>query len=137
MRMSYPVLKIEGIGPKYAKKLNAIGVATTAKLLDRAKDPKGRKQLAADSDIDDGLILKWANMSDLMRIKGVGEEYSELLEVAGVDTVKELRNRKPENLHAKMVEVNAAKKLVRVLPSPNKVKSWVDQAKSLPPMMKY
>jgi len=135
--MSYPVLKIEGIGPKYAKMLNKVGVMTTAKLLDRAKDPKGRKQLAADSGIDATYILKWANMSDLMRIKGVGEEYSELLEVAGVDTVKELRNRKPENLHAKMVEVNSAKKLVRALPSPNKVKSWVEQAKELPPMMKY
>lgn len=135
--MSYPVLKIEGIGPKYAKMLNKVGVTTTARLLERAKDPKGRKQLAEDSGIDATYILKWANMSDLMRIKGVGEEYSELLEVAGVDTVKELRNRKPENLHAKMVEVNAAKKLVRALPSPNKVISWVEQAKSLPPMMKY
>jgi predicted flap endonuclease-1-like 5' DNA nuclease len=135
--MSYPVLKIEGIGKKYAKMLDKVGVKTTGRLLDRAKDPKGRKQLAADSGIDETYILKWANMSDLMRIKGVGEEYSELLEVAGVDTVKELRNRKPENLHAKMVEVNAAKKLVRALPSPNKVKDWVTQAKSLPPMMKY
>lgn len=135
--MSYPVLKIEGIGPKYAKMLNKVGVTTTAGLLDRAKDPKGRKQLAEDSGIDATYILKWANMSDLMRIKGVGEEYSELLEVAGVDTVKELRNRKPENLHAKMVEVNAVKKLVRALPSANKVTSWVEQAKSLPPIMKY
>lgn len=135
--MSYPVLKIEGIGPKYAKKLKDVGVATTATLLERAKDPKGRKQLAAESGIDETYILKWANMSDLMRIKGVGEEYSELLEVAGVDTVKELRNRRPDNLHAKMAEVNAAKKLVRVLPSPNKVASWVEQAKSLPPVMKY
>ncbi len=135
--MSYPVLKIEGIGPKYAKKLNAIGVRTTGRLLDRAKDPKGRKHLAAEAGIDETLILKWANMSDLMRVKGVGEEYSELLERAGVDTVKELRNRRPDNLHAKMVEVNAAKKLVRALPSPNKVKSWVEQAKSLPPIMKY
>jgi len=135
--MSYPVLKIEGIGPKYAKKLNAIGVMTTARLLDRAKDPKGRKQLAADAGIDETLILKWANMSDLMRIKGVGEEYSELLERAGVDTVKELRHRRPDNLHAAMTEVNAAKKLVRALPGPNKVKSWVEQAKSLPPVMKY
>lgn len=135
--MSYPVLKIEGIGPKYAKKLNAVGVRSTGRLLERAKDPKGRGQLAADSGIDETLILKWANMSDLMRVKGIGEEYSELLEVAGVDTIKELRNRRPDNLHAKMAEVNAARKLVRVLPSLNKVKSWVDQAKALPPALKY
>lgn len=135
--MSYPVLKIEGIGPKYAKKLNAVGVRSTGRLLERAKDPKGRSQLAADSGIDETLILKWANMSDLMRVKGIGEEYSELLEVAGVDTIKELRNRRPDNLHAKMAEVNAARKLVRVLPSLNKVKSWVDQAKALPPALKY
>ncbi len=135
--MSYPVIKIEGIGPKYAKMLQDAGVSTTARLLDRAKNPKGRKELAAESGIDETYILKWANMADLMRIKGVGEEYSELLEVAGVDTVKELRNRRPDNLHAKMAEVNATRKLVRALPSPKKVEDWVAQAKSLPPVMTY
>ncbi|MEJ8571357.1 DUF4332 domain-containing protein [Microbaculum marinum] len=135
--MSYPVLKIEGIGKKYAKMLDKAGVRTTGKLHDRARDPKGRKQLAAESGIDETYILKWANMSDLMRIKGVGEEYSELLEVAGVDTIKELRNRRPENLYARMVEVNDVKKLVRALPGESKVRDWVAQAKGLSPVMKY
>ena len=85
--MSYPIATIEGIGPVYADKLKKAGIRTTAALLARAKDPKGRKEVAAAADIDDGLILKWANMADLMRIKGVGEEYSELLEAAGVDSV--------------------------------------------------
>lgn len=135
--MSYPILKIEGIGPANAKKLQKAGVLTTARLLERAKDPKGRRQLAADSGVEEKVLLKWANMADLMRIKGVGEEYSELLEAAGVDTVKELKNRKAANLHDRMVEVNAARKLVRVMPGEAKVTSWVEQAKSLPAMMTY
>jgi len=135
--MSYPIEKIEGIGPTYAGKLGAVGIANTGQLLDRAKDPKGRRTLAEEAGIDGTYILKWANMADLMRIKGVGEEYSELLEVAGVDTVKELRTRNPENLHAKMTEINAEKKLVRVLPGADTVGDWVAQAKDLPPVMTY
>ena len=135
--MSYPVLKIEGIGPKYAKKLNAIGVATTAKLLDRAKDPKGRKQLAAESDIDDGLILKWANMSDLMRIKGVAGQWAELLLASGVDTVKELRNRNAANLAKKMEEVNAEKNLTNGEISEKRVTAWVEEAKGMDPILSY
>ena len=135
--MSYPIATIEGVGPAYAEKLKAAGIKTTEALLERAKDPKGRKAVAEETGIDESRILKWANMSDLMRIKGVGEEYSELLEAAGVDTVKELRNRKPANLHAKMVEVNEAKKLVRALPTEKAVESWVEQAKGLPPTMTY
>lgn len=135
--MSYPIATIEGVGPAFAEKLKAAGIKTTEALLERAKDPKGRKAVAEETGIDESRILKWANMSDLMRIKGVGEEYSELLEAAGVDTVKELRNRKPANLHAKMVEVNEAKKLVRALPTEKAVESWVEQAKGLPPTMTY
>ena len=135
--MSYSIIKIEGIGPTYGAKLKTIGIATTGKLLDLAKDPKGRKSVAADSGIDETLILKWTNMADLMRIKGVGEEYSELLEAAGVDTVKELRNRNPQNLHKAMVEANEKRKMVRLLPSEKAVVSWVAQAKELPPMMTY
>ncbi|MEM9206321.1 MAG: DUF4332 domain-containing protein [Pseudomonadota bacterium] len=135
--MSYSIIDIEGIGPKYAEKLRGIGIKTTGALLDRAKDPKGRKAVASESGLDEKQILKWANMADLMRIKGVGEEYSELLEAAGVDTVKELRNRRPDNLHAKMVEVNADKKLVRQTPGMASVEKWVAQAKELPPMMTY
>lgn len=135
--MSYSIDEIEGIGPVYAGKLQAIGIRTTDAYLERAKDPKGRKALAEETGIDDKRILRWANMADLMRISGVGEEYSELLEAAGVDTVKELKHRVPANLHAKMKEVNEAKKLVRQLPSESAVEKWVEQAKSLPPTMTY
>lgn len=135
--MSYPLIKLEGIGPTYAEKLKKAGVSRTAAYLERAKDPKGRKALAAETGIDEDRILKWANLADLMRIKGVGEEFSELLEAAGVDTVKELKGRKPENLHARMVEVNTDRKLVRQLPSAKSVAGWVDQAKSLPPVLSY
>ncbi|WP_407048108.1 DUF4332 domain-containing protein [Methyloraptor flagellatus] len=137
MSTSYPIETIEGVGPAYAAKLSAAGLTTTAALLEAAKDPKGRKAVAEKTGIDESRILKWANMCDLMRIKGVGEEYSELLEAAGVDTVKELKHRKPENLHAKMVEVNEAKKLVRQTPSLKAVTDWIEQAKELPPTMTY
>ncbi|MER2605256.1 MAG: DUF4332 domain-containing protein [Siculibacillus sp.] len=131
------IATIEGIGPVFAEKLTAAGAKTVEGFLEMAKDPKGRKALAEATGIDDGKILKWANKADLMRIKGVGEEYSDLLEAAGVDTVKELKHRKPENLHAKMEEVNAEKKLVRQTPSLKSVGDWVEQAKVLPAMLTY
>jgi predicted flap endonuclease-1-like 5' DNA nuclease len=134
---TYTITKIEGIGKVQGETLQKAGIKTTAALLDRAKDPKGRKALAAETGIDESRVLKWANMADLMRIRGVGEEYSELLEAAGVDTVKELKTRKPENLHAKMLEVNAARKLVRQPPSAKAVAKWVAEAGTLPPMMTY
>lgn len=135
--MSYSISEIEGIGPVYTEKLGAVGINTTEAYLERAKDPKGRKALAEETGIEASRILKWANMADLMRISGVGEEYSELLEAAGVDTVKELKHRKPENLAAKMAEVNETKKLVRQVPGESQVTKWVEQAKELPPMMTY
>ena len=134
---SYSIETIEGIGPAFGAKLKTAGITTTGALLKAGADPKGRKALAEKTGIDEAKIRDWCNMADLMRIKGVGEEYSELLEKAGVDTVKELRNRKADNLHAKMAEVNAAKKLVRQLPSLKQVESWVAQAKELPPTMTY
>ncbi|MDX5360567.1 MAG: DUF4332 domain-containing protein [Alphaproteobacteria bacterium] len=134
---SYSIETIEGIGPAFGAKLKTAGITTTGALLKAGADPKGRKALAEKTGIDEAKIRDWCNMADLMRIKGVGEEYSELLEAAGVDTVKELRNRKADNLHAKMAEVNAAKKLVRQLPSLKQVESWVAQAKELPPTMTY
>ena len=133
----YPISKIEGIGPTYAEKLKAVDVTSTDKLLERAKGPKDRKALAEASGIDETRILKWANMADLMRISGVGEEYSELLEAAGVDTVKELKNRRADNLTAKMAEVNETRKLVRQVPSQSQVEKWVAQAKDLPPILTY
>jgi predicted flap endonuclease-1-like 5' DNA nuclease len=135
--MSYSIDEIEGIGPAYAEKLKAVGIKTTEAYLERAKDPKGRKALAEETGIDASRILKWANMADLMRISGVGEEYSELLEAAGVDTVKELKHRNAANLAAKMKEVNEDKKLVRQVPGEASVEKWVEQAKALPPMMTY
>ena len=131
------IATIEGIGPVFAEKLTAAGVKTVEGLLEAAKDPKGRKTLAEASGIDEKRILNWANKADLMRIKGVGEEYSDLLEAPGVDTVKELKHRKPENLLAKMTEVNEAKKLVRALPTLKAVTDWVEQAKVLPAVMTY
>lgn len=135
--MSYPIIDIEGIGPKFTKMLKKVGVSQTKHLLARGASKKGRKDLAAESGCSEALVLKWTNMADLMRIRGVAEEYSELLEAAGVDTVKELRNRKSENLHEKMAEVNAKKKLVRQLPGPKQVAAWVQHAKKLKPVMTY
>jgi predicted flap endonuclease-1-like 5' DNA nuclease len=134
---TYPIATIEGIGPKYAEKLKTAGIRTTGTLLARAKDPKGRKDVAAAAGIEETLILKWANMADLMRIKGVGEEYSELLEAAGVDTVKELRTRNATNLTKAIVEANAKHKMVRLLPSEKAVTKWVAHAKELAPVMTY
>ena len=135
--MGYQIIDIEAIGPTFTKKLKAIGVNRTDQLLERGASPKGRKALAAESGIDEGKILKWCNMADLMRIKGVAEEYSELLEAAGVDTVKELRNRKPENLAQSLKEANAKKKLVRLVPGLKSVAKWVAEAKTLKPVMTY
>lgn len=135
--MSYAIDKIEGVGAKSAEVLRKNGITRTHHLLERGATPKGRKEVAKLTGMKERDILKWANMCDLMRIKGVGEEYSELLEAAGVDTVKELRNRKPANLHKAMVEANEKKKLVRQLPSPQQVERWVKHAKDLDPVMSY
>jgi len=131
------IIDIEGIGPVYKKKLKAAGIATTEKLLEVGGTPKGRKELAEKAGIDETLILEWVNLADLFRIKGVGSEYSDLLEEAGVDTVVELAQRKPENLHAKIVEINAEKKLVRKLPTLKQVQDWVAQAAKLERKVHY
>ncbi|QNT75257.1 DUF4332 domain-containing protein [Dehalogenimonas etheniformans] len=131
------IVEIEGIGPKFAEKLKAIGINTVEKLLTSGASAKGRKELAEKTQISDALILEWVNRADLFRIKGVGEEFSDLLEAAGVDTVKELAQRKPENLLAKLVEVNKEKQLVRRLPYATSVADWVKQAKELPRVVEY
>jgi predicted flap endonuclease-1-like 5' DNA nuclease len=123
---------IEGIGPVYAKKLTEAGVTTVAQLLKVGAGAKGREELAEKAGVDRKLILEWVNHADLYRIKGVGQEYSDLLEEAGVDTVVELATRNPENLYAKIQEVNKAKELVRRPPSAKMVADWVMQAKDLP-----
>ncbi|MBK5107537.1 MAG: DUF4332 domain-containing protein [Anaerolineales bacterium] len=131
------LIKIEGIGEKYATKLKMIGISTTGRLLDRGRTPQGRKEIAEKSGISKTLILEWVNLADLFRIKGVGEEYSDLLEEAGVDTVVELAQRNPTNLYASVVEVNKKKKLVRKLPTEDQIKAWVKQAKKLPRIVEY
>lgn len=135
--MAYKIDEIEGIGPVNAGKLRSAGIATTDDLLDAAAAPKGRKELAEKTGFSTQVILKWANMADLLRIKGVGEEYSQLLEAAGVDTVKELKMRRADNLTAKMAEANEAKKLVRQVPSESAVGKWIEEAKSLVPKLTY
>ncbi|KAA0240605.1 MAG: DUF4332 domain-containing protein [Dehalococcoidia bacterium] len=131
------IVEVEGIGPVYAEKLKAAGVAQTDDLLQAGATPQGRKSLAQKSGIDEQMILQWVNHCDLMRIKGVGSEYADLLEAAGVDTVKELAQRRPDNLLAKVLEVNESKKLVRRTPTASMVESWVTEAKSLPGAISY
>jgi len=131
------IAKIEGIGNIYGQKLQEAGVKTVEKLLKRGSTPAGREQLAVETGISKDLILEWVNHADLWRIKGVGEEYSDLLEEAGVDTVVELAQRRPENLYAKIKEVNMAKKLVRRLPTEAQVRDWIEQAKKLPRVVSY
>ena len=131
------LIKIEGIGDKYATKLKMIGISTTETLLEKGQTPQGRQEIANKSGITKTLILEWVNLADLFRIKGVGEEYSDLLEEAGVDTVVELAQRNPSNLYKAVVEVNQKKKLVRKLPTEDQVSGWVKQAKKLPRIVKY
>ena len=123
---------IEGIGPAYAEKLQGAGISTCEALLEQGATKTGREKIAETSGISGSLVLKWVNHADLCRIKGVGGEFSELLEAAGVDTVPELAQRNADNLAAKMAEVNEEKKLTRQVPSAKTVAGWVEQAKGLP-----
>jgi predicted flap endonuclease-1-like 5' DNA nuclease len=135
--MTYSLLDIDGIGHDVAAKLKVVGIRTSDRFLEAAKDVKGRKVLARQIGVDERTILKWANLVDRMRIKGVGEEYSELLEAAGVDTVKELKYRNVGNLAKALAEANRRKRLVRVLPSEKRVKRWIESAKELPLKITY
>ena len=131
------LVKIEGIGEASAAKLEAAGVQNLEALLEKGSSKQGRKGLEEATGISGKLILRWVNMADLFRVKGIGEEYADLLEAAGVDTVPELAQRKAENLHAKMLEVNEQKKLVRSPPGLSTVESWVAHAKELPRAVNY
>ncbi len=134
---NYKIEEIEGIGPVMGEKLRAAGVKTTDALLENTKTKKQRQSLAEATGISEKLILRFANMADLFRINGVGQEFAELLEAAGVDTVPELAQRRPDNLTAKMEEVNAEKKLTRRTPSLKEVEKWVAEAKELPRALEY
>ena len=135
--MAYKIIDIEGIGPVYAEKLIAAGIDTAAKLLDKCAAPAGRKALEDETGISGKLILTWTNHADLYRVKGIGPQFAELLEAAGVDTVKELGHRNAANLAAKMLEVNDEKHLVRRVPVEIEVQRMIDQAKELPGVMTY
>jgi predicted flap endonuclease-1-like 5' DNA nuclease len=135
--MSKSIEKIEGIGPKLGEALRKAGVRTVADLLEKGADKPGRRNLASVTGINEGRILKCVNMADLFRINGVASQYAELLENAGVDTVKELKNRNAEDLATKMAEVNGEKNLVRRPPSAIVVQGWVSQAKALPARVSY
>lgn len=135
--MSYSLIQIEGIGEAYKEKLRKRGIRTTDALLERCRTPEDRKSLAGETGIAEKLILEWANLCDLMRVRGVGEEWADLLEEAGVDTVKELRHRDPENLYETMVKINDKKKLVRRVPPLVYVENWVAQSHYIEAMLEY
>ncbi len=131
------LLKIEGVGASYYRKLQDAGIKSTAALLEKGATPQGRREIAAQSGIGEPFILRWVNHTDLARIKGVGGQYAELLEAAGVDTVVELAQRNAENLHRHLAAVNEEKRLVRKLPNQSQVSNWIKQAKKLPRLINY
>lgn len=129
--------EVEGIGPAYTAKLQAAGVNSTDDFLASAGSKSGREKLAEATGISETLIRDWANMVDLMRINGVGKQFSELLEAAGVDSCPELAQRRADNLHAKLEEANAAKNLTNRVPSLSEVEKWIEQAKTLPKVVTH
>jgi len=131
------IIDVEGIGPVYAEQLAVVGVKTTDDLLERGAKPKGREDLETTTGIGHALILKWVNRVDLYRLKGVGSEYSDLLEIAGVDSPAELAHRNSANLVETMAEANAARSLVRRLPTLEEVTGWIEQSKSLPKVVEH
>jgi predicted flap endonuclease-1-like 5' DNA nuclease len=135
--MGYKIAEIEGIGPAYAEKLAAANIATTDDLLKLCCTGDGRRAVAMKTGLSESQLLEWANRADLMRVKGIGSEFADLLEAAGVDTVKELAVRNGANLVTKLKEVNAQKKLTRATPSEKVVHKWISQAKQMPPMITH
>lgn len=130
---------IEGVGPTYATKLQTAGVKSVEGLLAKGATKKGRKAIAEASGLSEKLVLEWVNRADLMRVKGVSKQYSDLLEAAGVDSVKELRRRNAANLTEAMEKANNRKKnrLVKRTPSAKVVQGWIDHAKTLDAVVKY
>ena len=137
MSTSYPITKLDGISLDIAAIFKSVGIRTTNKLLEAAKNAKGRKLLAAKTGFDEKRILRWANMADRMRVTGLGKEYAALLRAVGVDTVRELKYRNPANLAKAMGEANRKRKLVSLLPSEQAVGRWIEQAKKLPLKITY
>lgn len=135
--MAYNIEEIEGIGPAYAEKLRLAGIDTTESLLEKGASPKGRAAISEATGISPKLILTWVNHADLFRIKGVAGQFAELLEAAGVDTVKELRHRVAVNLHTRLIEANDQRNLCNRVPSVVEVEKMIAQAKELPPVVTY
>lgn len=135
--MSRSIEDLKTIGPGVAASFKSAGIRSTGKLLRAAKDPKGRKALAAKTGLDEKCILRSANMADRMRIKGIGEDYAVLLEAAGVDTVRELTYRNPRNLAKAMADANTKRKLVQLLPSEKAIERWIEHAKRLDLVISY
>ena len=135
--MDYKIIHIEGVGEVYAEKLIAAGINKVSELLEKCAAPKGRKELAEATGISEKLILRWTNHADLFRINGVGPQFAELLEAAGVDTVKEFRHRVAENLQPKLAEVNEQKNICNRVPAVSEIQKMIDQAKELEPKVTY
>jgi predicted flap endonuclease-1-like 5' DNA nuclease len=135
--MAYEIKEIQGIGAAFAEKLSAAKIGTTDDLLKLCCTAKGRKEVAQKTGVSETHLLKWSNLADLMRISGVGPQYSELLEAAGVDTIKELRTRNAESLAAKMKEINEKKKLAKVAPATTVIQGWVEKAKQMEPKISH
>ncbi|MCP3903489.1 MAG: DUF4332 domain-containing protein [Planctomycetes bacterium] len=135
--MAYKISEIEGIGAANAEKLSAAGITNTDHLLTLCCDPKGRKDVSEKAGVGESVLLKWTNMADLMRITGIGGEFAELLKASGVDTVKELRTRNPENLAQAATQVNEEKSLTRVVPTVDMISKWVMEAKDLDPKITH
>ncbi|MGM0947030.1 MAG: DUF4332 domain-containing protein [Bacteroidota bacterium] len=135
--MGKPITAIEGIGEVFKGKLAEAGVSTVESLLEKGASKSGRKAIAAASGIDEGRILDWVNMADFFRINGVASQFAELLKAAGVDTVKELRTRNPENLHAALVKTQEEKGLTKAVPALSKVEDFISQAKALDPIVTH
>lgn len=128
--------KLKGVDGTHIQKLSDYGIRSSDRLLQAAATRQGREDLAEETGISENLILKWVNLADMIRIKGIGEEYSALLNEAGVDTVKELRRRRADHLHPKLLETNEEQRLVRRNPSLNEVELWITEAVDLPPVVK-
>ena len=135
--MAYKIIDIEGVGEVYAEKLIAAGIEKVEDLLAKCGKPSGRKALAEETGISPKLILKWTNHADLFRINGIGPQFAELLEAAGVDTVKELKHRVAANLKAKLDETNEAKNLCNRVPAEVEIQKMIDQAKEMEPAVEY
>ena len=135
--MAYKIIDIQGVGPVYAEKLIAAGIETVPQLLEKGKTPKGRKELEEATGIRHDLILTWVNHADLFRVKGIGPQFSELLEAAGVDTVKELAHRNAVNLEKTLLEVNEKEHRTKRVPTAGELQKMIDQAKEMPGIVTY